>query len=263
MQATVTTPLTAASGEAATRLKALPALWAELPSTPSPAMNEIFKLWGEAAASESSPDQSVESVAAAHGFSVIKLHSMDELLQLDTPAVLELRSDREKTTRIVAITAAGNGTFSIMPLNKGAQPVSRKSLADAWAGKGWVVWKNRLGLPDRLDHNSAVADIRRLQTLLIMEKKLQRKPAEFSASQPPTLCSSCKGKPGLRRTELPMSGRFCLSTAARRLRLRQPSRRLPGKFMSSILKALKKLEEEKSLHESAGINVSREILKQY
>jgi len=170
--ATVPTVQTAAPGGTESRAEFPAALWAELPTTPYPAMNELFKLWGEAAAYANSPEQTIASIAAAHGFSVIQLHSLDDLTLLDTPAVLELRLNTEEPVRIVAITAAGNDTFSIMPFNKGAQPISRKSLAAIWTGKGWVVWKNRLGIPDHLDNSSAAADIRKLQTFLIKEKKL-------------------------------------------------------------------------------------------
>jgi len=171
-QATVPTPRTAAPGGAEVRPEIAPALWAELPTTPSPVMNVLFKLWGEPVASENSPEQTVASIAAAHGFSATRLHSLDDLLLLDTPAVIELRLNTEEPVRIVAITAAGNDTFSIMPPGKVAQPISRKSLAAVWTGQGWVIWKNRLGIPDSLDNSSSAADIRKLQTLLIKEKKL-------------------------------------------------------------------------------------------
>ena len=155
------------------------AFWEQLPSSPYPAMNELFRLWGAAAAAEDSPDQTITSIAAAHGFSVIQLHSLDDLLLLDTPAVLEIQLNKEATTRIVAITAAVNGTFSIMPLAKRAPPVARNSLAAVWTGRGWVIWKNRLGIPDSLDNSSSVADIRRLQAYLIKEKKLRTSASGF------------------------------------------------------------------------------------
>ena len=155
------------------------AFWAQLPSSPYPAMNELFRLWGAATAAEDSPDQTITSIAAAHGFSVIQLHSLDDLLLLDTPAVLEIQLNKEATTRIVAITAAGNGTFSIMPLAKRAPPVARNSLAAVWTGKGWIIWKNRLGIPDSLDNSSSAADIRRLQAFLIKEKKLRTSASGF------------------------------------------------------------------------------------
>ncbi|MBP1729340.1 MAG: ATPase, partial [Deltaproteobacteria bacterium] len=107
--------------------------------------------------------------------SAIRLHSLDDLIRLDTPAILEIRRNNEEEPRIVAITAVGNGTFSIMPVGTKAQPIASNSLAAIWTGKGWIIWENRLGLPDRVDRSSSIADIRKLQRFLIREKKLQGK----------------------------------------------------------------------------------------
>jgi len=177
--ATVPAARTAAPGGAEARREIPFAPWAELPSNPYPAMNVLFKLWGESVVPENSQNQTIASIAATHGFSLIQLHSLDDLLLLDTPAVLELRLNTEEPARIVAITAAGNGNFSIMPLTNRAQPVSRNNLAAVWTGKGWAVWKNRLGIPDSLDNGSSAADIKRLQTFLIKEKKLHASASGF------------------------------------------------------------------------------------
>ena len=150
-------------------------IWAQLPASPYPAMNEVFKLWGAAPAPENEKDRSIFSIAAAHGFSAIRLHSLDDLIRLDTPAILEIRRNNEEEPRIVAITAVGNGTFSIMPVGTKAQQIASNSLAAIWTGKGWIIWENRLGLPDRVDKSSSIADIRKLQRFLIREKKLQGK----------------------------------------------------------------------------------------
>lgn len=153
--------------------------WAELPANPYPAVNELFKLWGRAAAPQGSQSQSVTSIAAAHGFSATALHSLDELLLLDTPAVLEIRAGRAEQPRFAAITAAADGTFSIMPLPKGALPVARETLAAVWTGRGWAVWENRLGIPNSLDNSSSLEEIKSLQTLLIKEGKLLTKASGF------------------------------------------------------------------------------------
>jgi general secretion pathway protein A len=178
-QATPPTLLTTAATGGTIGQEPPPAHWAKLPARPYPAMNELFKLWGTTAAAEDSPKQTVASLAAAHGFSVIQLHSLDELLQLDTPAVLEIRLDKDAATRFAAVTSAVKDTFSIMPSNKGKLTVTKNSLAAVWTGKGWIVWKNRLGIPDSLDNSSSAADIRRLQTFLVKEKKLSASASGF------------------------------------------------------------------------------------
>jgi len=169
---TAPTPPTSASTGAAAEQTIPPALWAELPSSPYPAMNELFRLWGAAAATETGENHTIVSIAAANGFSAIQVHSLDDLILLDTPAVLEIRINQEEKARFVAITAAGDGSFNIMPVGQGGQPVARNSLASVWTGNGWIIWENRLGIPDRINKNSSAADIRKLQTFLIREKKL-------------------------------------------------------------------------------------------
>jgi general secretion pathway protein A len=175
---TVATPtaISASPTGSAAEQDILPELWEQLPSSPYPVMNELFKLWGGAALPESGDNRSITSIAAANGFSVIPVQSLDDLILLDTPAVLEIRPDKGGEPRVVAITAAGKETFSIMPTPRGAQPVSRQKLATLWTGRGWIIWENRLGIPDSLDKDSAADDIKKLQTFLARSRKFQARP---------------------------------------------------------------------------------------
>jgi general secretion pathway protein A len=192
-------PGTASAGSGTEREFPL-SLWAELPSGPYPAMQELFRLWGTTAGPETGAEPTIASLAAAQGFSLLQLQSLDDLLLLDTPAVLEIRRTNEEPARIVAISAAGNGTFSIMSPGREARPVSQKDLASVWTGKGWVVWQNRLGIPDSLDNSSSAADIRRLQTFLIKEKKLRTSASGFFGRATARALQQLKREAGLTPT---------------------------------------------------------------
>ena len=132
------------------------------------------------------------------------------------------------------------------------QPVARNSLAAVWTGKGWVVWKNRLGIPDSLDNSSSAADIKRLQTFLIKDKKLRGKADGIIGKATATLCGSYRERPGFRQTALPMRGRFCFLTAAMQLRLHHASIRQTGKINEFNTESTQKTGSRESAYRRSG-----------
>lgn len=158
-----TTVVPAAPDEAAE----IPAeLWQQLPTSPSPALNALFRLWGVTPQPTGNRKGTIAAIAAGNGFEAMPVGSLDNLVRLDTPAVIEIRRRQGEKARLVAITAVDQGTFTIMPVNGAARAVSRKSLAAVWTGRGKIIWQNSLGLADRLDASSPAGEIRRLQTVL-------------------------------------------------------------------------------------------------
>lgn len=147
--------------------------WQGLAATAYPAVNTVFRLWGVAPVAERGPERTIATIAATNGFSSLPIPSLDLLRRLDTPAVVEIKSGKGKTARIVAVTAAANGSFTIAPVAEGSRTISEETLAAVWTGRGRILWQNRLGIPDSLNSRSPAADISRLQTLLTRGNWLQ------------------------------------------------------------------------------------------
>jgi general secretion pathway protein A len=153
-----------------------PELWTRLPKSPYPAMKILFNLWGAPAISENGKARTIAAIASRNGFSSLPLSSLNDLILFDTPAIVEIRRKKGEDARFVAISAAGDGIFSLMSENLGAQTVSRNRLAADWTGRGAIIWENRLGIPERIDKRSSSADIRKLQALLVKGGWLQSVP---------------------------------------------------------------------------------------
>lgn len=164
-------PVAAAQAEIAADIPV--AVWKALPASPYPALNLLFRIWGTPPATPGGQERTIAAIAASNGFSSLPVLSLDNLIQLDTPAVIEIRRRPGEKARLVAITAADRDTVTLSPVNGGAQTVSREKLAAVWTGRGRIIWQNRLGLADRLDANAPAEEIRRLQAALRQRKELR------------------------------------------------------------------------------------------
>jgi general secretion pathway protein A len=91
---------------------------------------------------------------------------MDELLRLDTPALLDLTGKGIEGTLLVALTGSRNGKVRVHPPLLGKSALSRGELAPLWSGKAYILWRNgeKIRLP--LSQGATGNDVIRVQILL-------------------------------------------------------------------------------------------------
>ena len=135
---------------------------AMLPEGPETAFNAMAGLWNAPAAKGSGKRTSVDALAHQSGLSLAPFNgSFGALQRLNTPAILELKVPGNGT-RYLAVTGIAKDRITTVP----ALPLTRKELEKRWSGRGYILWKNHLNIPQYLLPGSADVAVIRLQRLL-------------------------------------------------------------------------------------------------
>jgi hypothetical protein len=103
---------------------------------------------------------------AERGFSTMPVVSLQNLLNLNAPAIVEISPGRGEKPRFVALTTSDGGSFGISPAITPAGSVSIGELAAVWTGRGQIIWKNSRNIPVNLGRSSSGEGVVRLQGLL-------------------------------------------------------------------------------------------------
>ena len=157
-----TTPVPAAGATPAE----LPSLLAMLPKGPETAFNAMASLWNAPAATGRGKRTSVDALARQSGLSLDHFNgSFGALQRLNTPAILELKVPGSGT-RYLAVTGITKDRITTLPALPGKAQLTRKELEKRWSGRGYILWKNHLNIPQSLSPGSADVAVIRLQTLL-------------------------------------------------------------------------------------------------
>ena len=91
---------------------------------------------------------------------------LDELLRLDSPALLALSPKGTKGSYLVALTGVSNGRLHIQPSLLGRNDFSKTEIASLWSGHAYIPWRNGERIPSTLARGTAGNDVIRLQVLL-------------------------------------------------------------------------------------------------
>ena len=91
--------------------------------------------------------------------------SLDQLLHLDTPALLELRGTRAGSSRIVALAGYHGGRAVLAP-TAGSAPLALPELKRLWTGRAYLLWKNYQDIPLSPGNGGGAVAVIRLQLLL-------------------------------------------------------------------------------------------------
>jgi len=91
---------------------------------------------------------------------------MEELLRLDTPALLEISRKGTKGTLLVALTGSGGGRVRIHPPLLGRSAFSKAELAPLWSGRAYILWRNGESIRIPMSQGAEGNDVIRVQILL-------------------------------------------------------------------------------------------------
>ncbi len=91
---------------------------------------------------------------------------LDDLLRLDSPALLAISPKGTKGNYLVALTGVRNGRLHIHPPLLGRNDFSKAEVASLWSGRAYIPWHNGERIPANLAKGAAGPDVIRLQVLL-------------------------------------------------------------------------------------------------
>jgi general secretion pathway protein A len=91
---------------------------------------------------------------------------MDELLRLDSPALIPLTPKGMKGSYFVALTGVRDGKLQIHPSLLGRNSFSKAEIAPLWTGQAYIPWRNGENIPDTMAQGATGHDVIRLQVLM-------------------------------------------------------------------------------------------------
>jgi general secretion pathway protein A len=91
---------------------------------------------------------------------------IDELLRLDTPALLDLSGKGKMGPLLVALTGSSGGKVRFHPPLLGKSALSRGELAPLWSGRAYILWRNGEKIRIPLSQGASGSDVIRVQILL-------------------------------------------------------------------------------------------------
>jgi type II secretory pathway predicted ATPase ExeA len=91
---------------------------------------------------------------------------IDELLSLDSPALLALSPKGMKGSYFVALTGIHNGKLLIQPPLLGRNAFSKAEIIPLWSGQAYILWRNGEKIPFNMAQGATGPDVIRLQVLL-------------------------------------------------------------------------------------------------
>jgi general secretion pathway protein A len=92
--------------------------------------------------------------------------NMDDLLRLDSPALLLLSPKESKGNFLVALTGERDGKLLVHPPLLGRNTFSKAELASVWSGRAYLLWRNAEHIPLPMTEGASGNDVIRLQILL-------------------------------------------------------------------------------------------------
>jgi general secretion pathway protein A len=135
------------------------------------AFNALASQWGVAPVSRLSEQKpliaQLRGEAAKRGLELDGFNGkMDELLRLDTPALLDLSGKGTSGPLLVALTGSRGGKVRVHPPLLGKSSLSRGELSPLWSGRSYILWRNSEKIRLPLLQGATGNDVIRVQILL-------------------------------------------------------------------------------------------------
>jgi general secretion pathway protein A len=129
------------------------------------AANALFREWKVASAAPGTPAD-VRELAKDRGLTATVIDAdLASLARIDAPALLRIELPGG-STRLLALTAARSGRYSVIPAVAGRTELTGKELASIWSGHATILWKNFYAIPQRLRPGIRDRRVKPLQELL-------------------------------------------------------------------------------------------------
>ncbi|HEY6874640.1 MAG TPA: AAA family ATPase [Geobacteraceae bacterium] len=93
--------------------------------------------------------------------------SMEELIRLDTPALLVLSAQKGNGGVLVALTGTRGGNVTIAPPLAGRTTFTAAEASAVWSGQAYLLWRNRRNVPLNMTPGMRGPNVRKLQALLL------------------------------------------------------------------------------------------------
>ncbi len=135
------------------------------------ACSSLLGIWGAGATIEPGralpAARGLEREARKHNLEVLPFSgSLENLLQLDAPALLELAVADADAPRYLALTAIEGDVARIAPAVGGRSELPLEDLGPLWTGQAYLLWKNFAGIPYIKAAGARGKEVRQLQRLL-------------------------------------------------------------------------------------------------
>jgi general secretion pathway protein A len=92
--------------------------------------------------------------------------SLDELIQLDYPALIAVSPGHEQNGYLLALTGARDGSIIIAPPLLGRTAFAKSEFLPLWSGRAWILWRNSENIPATLEMGATGPAVRKFQGLL-------------------------------------------------------------------------------------------------
>lgn len=130
------------------------------------AANALLGAWQAPAIDRAGRSDDIRTLAARRGFTATEIKgSLDDILRFDAPVLLQVELP-DGTSRFLTLTAASNGSFTVVPAVAGKHSLSRGEIEAFWEGRAWMFWKNFHGIPLRTRAGNKGKGVKPLQELL-------------------------------------------------------------------------------------------------
>jgi len=90
----------------------------------------------------------------------------DELVRLDSPALLVIPAKEGKGVFLMALTGARNGNLVVSPPLLGRTSFSRSEFPSLWSGRAYILWRNPENIPLAFGPGAKGPKVKKLQDLL-------------------------------------------------------------------------------------------------
>ncbi len=141
------------------------------------AMAKLWKIESLGGTNDPADPRAMERAARDAGLSLYWFSgNLGALLRLDCPAILDLRSPDARGKRFTTLTGFKDGKIFLDPPLSEESAVEPVDLERYWSGRGWILWRNPLGLPAKISPGASGKHVKDLQGMLAKAGVLREAP---------------------------------------------------------------------------------------
>lgn len=229
------------------------------------AFNAMAGLWQVKPLDADTPIQpgSLRNMARDRGLDLTTYSgSFASFLQFNLPAILDLSIPGVDSPRYLALTAFDSGGFRVSPEFPHGDRLQIDELESLWSGYAYLVWKNHADIPYIGKTGEQGQSVLLLQQLLARSGFYNQSPSGLFDQDTIAAVTRFQAASGLIQDgRIGPQTLILLYRAAGFSEIQLDQVAVGGGDMSSILKALRKLEEEKARQDQGSVDIATDILR--